>query len=311
MRLILLMAFAFAGVALADTFSQPVPAKSAFIRLEAPSGSPLVFRGALSVRPPFPEYGGISGLVWMGEGRVLAVSDRGYWINFSLLIEENRLKGIRDVRFAPILGENGKSVRLSGTADAEDISRDPKTGFMRVSFEGKHRVATYRRTDKPPVSPRIAHPDWPGLRKNGGIESLAHSADGQLWAIAEDERSGGRADIWVLDGNFWKTKHYLRNSSFKPTGAEFGPDGYLYVTERAFSLIGGFRFRLRRFQWGDGEMPETDEILLDFGAETNIDNIEGVTLWKNSDGRIYLLLASDDNFMPVQRNVLALFEVRG
>ena len=43
-----------------------------------------------------------------------------------------------------------------------------------------------------------------------------------------------------------------------------------------------------------------------FPASAGLDNLEGIAV-REEDGETRILLVSDDNFMALQRNVLALF----
>ncbi len=274
---------------------------------EAPAGGALAFRGALALRSPDPEFGGLSGLVMTGPRAGLAISDAGRWARFELRIEAGRLVGVEAVALAPLIDGSGKPLERGGR-DAESLARDPETGRVWVSFEGDFRIARY---DAPPgpEAAELREPEWErDFEINQGFEALALRPGGGLWAVAEAER-GGAHQIWSEAAGSWRRGALPADPPWRPTGADFGPDGRLYLTERAFSIFGGFRFRLRRFEAGADALsrPET---LIELGAETKIDNIEGVTLW-TEDGRAFLLLLSDDNFLPMQRNVLALFEVTG
>ena len=302
----LLVAAALASPAFAEGFSAERAVRARPLDLPAPTSDALEFRGAVTLSPPFPEFGGISGLVVEPGGAVTAVSDRARWLRFRLIINEGRLIGAEGAATAPILYRHGRP--LPGEAgDAEGLARDPLTGRFYVSFEGWHRIQPY---DEPGggAGPFFMAEEWSGLARNNGIEALAMDGDGALWAIAE--QGPVEAPVWVggrEEG--WARKSLPLDGPYLPTGADFGPDGRLYVTERAFSLVGGFRFRLRRFVYGDGAEPESVETLLIYGAETRIDNIEAISIWHEGNETL-LLIASDDNFLLLQANVLALFVIR-
>ena len=301
----LIVAAAFASPAFAEGFTAERAVRATPLDLPAPANGALEFRGAVTLSPPFPEFGGLSGLVVEPGGAVTAVSDRARWLRFRLVIEDGRLTGIEDAATAPILYRHGRP--LPGEAgDAEGLARDPRTGRYFVSFEGWHRIQPY---DEPGggSEPFFLAEEWSGFARNNGIEALAIDGEGALWAIAE--HGGAEAPIWVGGREGWVRKSLPLEGPFLPTGADFGPDGRLYVTERAFSLVGGFRFRLRRFAFGGGAEPESVETLLQYGAETRNDNIEAVSIWREGEETL-LLIASDDNFLPLQANVLALFAVR-
>lgn len=303
--LLLAAALLAAAPALADGFSDPIDATSRPLRFETPADGPLVFHGAVAVSPPDDRFGGLSGLTMEAPGAALAVSDAGRWVRFRLKIEGDRLTGVEAVRYAPIRDAQG-NVAPSGARNAEGLARDPATGRLWVSFEGYHRIWVY---DAPggPVLRRVLHPEWTRFSENDGIEALARDAAGRLWAVGEGEARDS-FPLWIGGPDAWEKKHVPRRGEYRPTGADFDPAGRFYLTERAFSFTGGFRFRLRRFTWGPGESPATEETLLEYGAATNIDNIESVAIWPDG-GRVWLLIAADDNFMPLERNVLALYEI--
>jgi hypothetical protein len=91
-----------------------------------------------------------------------------------------------------------------------------------------------------------------------------------------------------------------------PTGADFGPDGRLYVLERAFAFPAGFRFRLRRFEV-EGDRIGPGEVLLDLGEVSVSDNGEGVAVWRDENGAIRIDVISDDNFNLLQRTLILEF----
>lgn len=277
--------------------------------IEAPAG-PLAFRGAIAVSPPDPAFGGLSGLLREPDGAFVAISDRGAWVRFALVRDGGLLTGLKDVATTPMLDEAG--VALEGKAvDAEALTRASDGRYV-ASFEGDHRMVVYE-TPGAPASATIRAPEWRAFGRNSGLEALATAPDGRLWAIRERSGAADRpfpvhiVDL-AADPAGAPAKTLPRRGPYLPTGADFGPDGRVYVTERAFSFTGGFRFRLRRVTWGDGPAPVEEETLLELGAASRIDNIEAIALWRE-DARTFLLLVSDDNFFPLQRNVFALYEV--
>lgn len=290
----------------AEAFTAPVKAETRAINFHAPAGGPLEFRGALAVSPPMPTFGGISAIAMERPGDVIAISDRGRWIRFSLQFKEGWLAGVDRVQIAQVVDGEGR--RLQPVfRDSEGLARDPETGRLWVSYEARPRILGFDEAGGR-ATEAIQNPEWKKLQSEQGLEALAIAPDGKLWTIAEGPERDESFPVWAQTDNGWDRKSLPKLGPYLVTGAAFGPDGWLYVTERAFSYFGGFRFRLRRFQWGDGLAPTAEEELLDYGAATMIDNIEAIAIWREGE-RDYLLIASDDNFMPVQRNVLALFEI--
>lgn len=293
------------GVAATGSAETFIPASRAF-DIALPDDSPLAFRGALAISPPVSEFGGLSGMVVDGPRRVIAVSDRATWVEMDLTLTKGRLTGVGAVTLSPMLDSGGAPVSGRGW-DAEGVTRGAG-GQLWVSFEGDHRVQAFDSPSAAAGRERRAQ-SWEQMGTNSGLEALATAPDGTIWAI--QERSGAEGKpfaVFVIAEDGISRKALPRGDGYLPTGADFGPDGRLYITERAFSFIGGFRVRLRRVTWGAAAEPLTDEVLARFEAGSMIDNIESVALWAE-EGRIYALLLSDDNFNLLQRNVLALFEV--
>ena len=135
-------------------------------------------------------------------------------------------------------------------------------------------------------------------------------ADGTLYAIPE---RSGKLDrpfpVYRLRDGRWddKTLRLRRDGAFLVSDATFGPDGRLYLLERDFEWLGGFRTRVRRFELGpDGFGAETTLLETRFGE---LDNMEGIAVWQDPQGRNRVLLVSDDNFFPLQRTMLAEYIV--
>ena len=91
-----------------------------------------------------------------------------------------------------------------------------------------------------------------------------------------------------------------------PVGADFGPDGRLYVLERKFARI-GFRSRLRRFKWTDSALTQ-EETLIETSVATH-DNLEGVSIWRDSRGQLRATMISDDNFLWIQRTEIVEYSL--
>jgi len=101
---------------------------------------------------------------------------------------------------------------------------------------------------------------------------------------------------------------------FAITSAANAPDGGLYMLERRFSLLGGLGMELRHI--GPGEIREgarlKGEVLANLSfQDANVDNMEGIAVRRGPNGEIFLYIISDDNYSPLQRTLLLMFEVRG
>ena len=87
---------------------------------------------------------------------------------------------------------------------------------------------------------------------------------------------------------------------FQPTGADIGPDGLLYILERAFTPL-GFRSRIRRV---DPNSPGVEAQTLITTSPGVHDNLEGISVWQSHSGATCLTLVSDDNFLAIQTSEL-------
>lgn len=236
-----------------------------------------------------------------------AVSDRGRLIRASVLrAQSGRILSIREERILPLQSPRGGFLSRFFD-DSEGLTR-VDNGFF-VSFEGEHRIA-YLENPEARTRPRPRDPRFERFGVNSGLEALATDANGRILAIPE--RSGGSKrpfPVFRWDGIDWEIPYRIpREGDFLPTGADLGPDGKLYLLERSFSFLGGFRIRIRRFVLGDQELLEPEVLLI--GGSNAYDNAEGISLWRAPGGEIRLSIISDNNFQPLQRTILSEFRVQ-
>lgn len=197
--------------------------------------------------------------------------------------------------------------------DAEGLALDGD-GSLYVSFEGEHRIWRYAAIDpafwawagSELIEP---HPEFGNLQNNSSLEALAIAPDGAI--LTMPERSGvlGRPfPVYRLkDGNWDAALSVPRKPPFLLVGADFGPDGRLYILERHLNGIFGFQSRVRRFDYGDREL--SGEVTLFESATGRFDNLEGIGVWQDGLGRIRLTMVSDDNFKAFQRTQFVEFVV--
>lgn len=266
-------------------------------------GDRLAFRGALRISPPDGDFGGLSGLLWDG-GEALAISDRTRWFRFPVAIEDGRLIGVGAIVSGPLLDASGAASDGRGW-DAEGLAR-LANGRLLISFEGDHRVQEFD-SESSPAGAELRAAEWEQFGGNSGLEALAVDALGNIWAIRERSGAEDRPfPVFVSSGGGWEEKSLLRDDGYLPTGADFGPDGWLWIVERKFSFFTGFKTRIRRARWGADPTPDAIETMATFPASAGLDNLEGIAVWEEA-GETRILLVSDDNFMALQQNVLALF----
>ena len=197
--------------------------------------------------------------------------------------------------------ETGERLRRR-LSDSEGLAI-AQDGTIYVSFEGVARVARYDRPDSP--AQVLARPeDFRRLPHNGALEALAIDSAGRLYTMPESGRDrDGQIPVFRWDGRAWSVPFTLPpRGRFLPVGADFGPDGRLYVLERRFNPPFGFRSRLRRWTI-TANGPGNEEILLETATGTH-DNLEGVAIWRDQAGRLRATMVSDDNFFFLQRTEL-------
>lgn len=259
-------------------------------------------------REPGEDFGGYSGLAILdGGARALFISDRGTWALAEMRRDTGRLTGLSRTGSGPLLGIEGEP--LTGLdQDAEGLALDAE-GRVYISFEGFHRVRRYDSIDGP-ASGLPKDRRFRKLQNNSGLEALTTDGAGVLYAIPE--RSGKpRRPFPVFrlrDGRWDVTFRIPRVGRFLVTGADFGPDGALYLLERDFSWLGGFATRIRRFEVTP-EGLDAGMTLLETGI--GLDNMEGISVWRDAGGVTRVTLIADDNFFPLQTTLMAEYRLVG
>lgn len=138
------------------------------------------------------------------------------------------------------------------------------------------------------------------MQQNSSLEALAIGPDGALYVLPE--RSGRLTrpfPVYRYAGGAWTQPFEIpRRGEFLMTGADFGPDGRLYLLERHLASIFGFQTRVRSFRVAENRVSdERVELVTSTGTH---DNLEGIAVWRDAAGRIRLTMVSDDNFRAFQ-----------
>lgn len=273
----------------------------------------LAWRGGLTLTSDDKNFGGFSGLVLGPDCEdMLAVSDRGNWLQAKLLYEGDRPAGIDDAVMAPIRDSRGQPQRSKSWGDAEAVTK-LRNGRIAVGFESRVRFGAYDIAGRwldARFQP-LPHPkDIDRGPENGEIEALGELPDGRLIAIAErQEDDQGNIRGWAWKGG--KVRHFtlLRYDAYQVTDLAIHGDDVLTL-ERRFSAGSLPGMAVRRFAIADIESgkPVTPELLLEAKAPFHvIDNMEAIALCERQ-GETRITLMSDDNFNPsVQSTILLQF----
>lgn len=269
------------------------------VRAADPAEPAATLVGTFTWQIDDPRFGGFSGLDLGQDGRsFVVVSDRGHIVTGVLerdeagaveRVQAGPLIPLRDTRGAPL----GRKM-----SDAEGVAVGTD-GEIHISFEGEHRVWSYRRPDGPARPLPLAR-EFRTLQHNASLEALAIDDDGRLHTLPERSGAFGRPfPVWQYDGAGWREAFTLpRDGDFLPVGADFGPDGQLYLLERDFRGFLGFRTRVSRFETGpDGPGPRV--VLIETTGPLH-GNLEGIAVWKDSGGATRLTMVEDDNFSTFQ-----------
>ena len=279
----------------------------------------LVFSGGLEIRSDDERFGGLSGLRISSDGnRLRAVSDTAYWLSADIARDEKgALSGLPDAALFCLCRQDGTRYGSKHWGDSEGLEIDGDTAY--VSFERLNRINRYQLgKDGSPGAPVQATASFKPLNVayNEGLEALALApagspVAGRFVAIAEESlNAAGNNRAFVASKKGIEEFAVTRSDDYSITDAAFLPDGDLVVLERRFGLSVGIGMRIRRFDAASIAPGATlkGEVLAEAGLSSRIDNMEGISAWRDGEGRTRIVLISDDNFnRRLQRTLLLEF----
>lgn len=308
------------GPAVAQEQTLEIRSASQPFKIDDPSAKTigrLVWRGGIMMTANSRHFGGWSDLHVSPDGKSLtSISDEGAWLTATIEYDgEANLAGLSNARIGQLHGLNGQLIADKAEADAEGLAHLPDGSWL-VSFERNHRIWRYSALTATPTL--VEGPAEIGRQPtNGGIEGIAVLADGRLVAISEEySQRPGTVIGWIgtptAGGRYdWRTFNYATIPDFRPTAITQLPDGSVAMIERAFDMARGVRCRVMRFdaaQLVAGGTVQAEE-LARLASPYAVDNLEGIASTRGPRGETLLWLISDDNFNPLQRNILLLFEL--
>jgi hypothetical protein len=320
-----LVAAACAGVSHADPVgATPLPfeirSSTVPLRIDQPAArnvGKLIWRGGIAMKANSPSFGGWSDLVVSPDNKSLtSISDNGAWFTATLERDDKGdLIGVSNGTIGPLRDLKGQPLADKSWADAEGMARLPDGSWI-VSFERNHRIWRYPTLDGTP-QPVNMPGNFDKQPNNGGAEALAALPDGRIVAISEEYSLRANALVgWIGkpigDGRYlWDIFEYVKAPYFNPTAMRQLPDGSFVVLERAFDLVRGVRARLVHFPAAalKGDAVIEGEELARLASPYTVDNLEGLAVTRGERGETLLWIIADDNFNPLQRNLLMLFEL--
>lgn len=241
-------------------------------------------------------FGGVSALELSEDGtRLTALTDRGVLIHAT--IQRDAKGQIAEITAEPLiaLGIPATDQIPVSTYDTEGLALAPDGSFF-VSTELDTRVLQFDPSGQAPVALPVPR-EFRAMRPNAGLEALAIDRDGALYTMPEiTDRQDGAYPVFRYSNGRWDRPFLIGGTEgFLPVGADFGPDGRLYLLERQFRGLGGFVTRIRRIV-PQGPGIAADEVLIET-APGAFGNLEGLSVWRDAGGSLRLTLVADDNFL--------------
>ncbi|TXH82122.1 MAG: hypothetical protein E6Q77_06920 [Rhizobium sp.] len=281
----------------------------------------LEFVGGLELSSDNALLGAISAIRFRPDQQhFISVLDTGHWLTGAIERDEGgRLKGVGEARIVPMLDREGGTDAGRGAMDAEGLAL--RGDHVLVSYEQYHRVDAYPdpgfEISPPDGTLPLPIPRWQ-LRSNRSLEALMIAPQSSPLAggaviVAEDSLDDrGNMLAAVLDGPLhgrFTVRHY---GGFDVSDGVFLPDGDLLLLERRFGLIHGLGVRIRRIAGADikpGAVVD-GKVIFEAGTREQIDNMEGIDVFRAADGSLHLILVSDDNHSILQRSLMLEFRLQ-
>ena len=270
------------------------------------AAGPFRLLGAWQLSSPHQHFGGYSALLQPSAGRLLAFSDRGYFMEFS---EPGTTP--EPVRFGPMLDD---AARLKDNRDIESASRDPATGRIWIALEGRdafarHGPALHRELFREVPEMRL----WP---QNSGPEAMVRLADGRFVALCEcnpDWSQGGLHPALLfasdpLTDTAAAPFIFAGIDGYRPTDMAQLPDGRVLILVRRLVWPVPARFAVKILiadpaEIVPGKVWQAREVA-DLSAPWPVDNYEGLAIERQLDGQLIAWIISDENAAATQRVLL-------
>ena len=256
-------------------------------------------------------FGGLSGLAVGTDGKLYAISDRGYWLSARMEMDSNgALLNLLDWQIAPILTTN-KTPVSGRLIDAEALARARDGSFL-VAFEGVHRIWRYSAPpntfDSAPSPVQIPS----GIARapsNGGIEGLAVLSDGRLLILTEEFKNpDGSFKGWLVASDQSAELSYVPAVGFRVTDCAALDNGDVLVLERRYVPFGILSARVTLVK-AHSIQPGAKLVgkeLLKLEQPLAAENFEGVAAQRISKGTM-IFIVSDDNYSSFQQTSLLQF----
>ena len=270
----------------------------------------LVYLRGWHLRSGDRRFGGISAMQ-IEDGRVTAISDAGTVFHFPLPARPGRGR----IQVTPLPRSHGNAKSSQDTESLQIAGAHAWIGFERLNGIVRYRREGWRRESGARPAPMRR---W---RANNGPEAMVRFPDGRFLVFAEGRPDVPFSPVMLFEGDpaeagtEYRVMRYRRPEGFRPTDAALLPDGRLLVLNRRFGWTEGISAMLVMVE---AEAIRSGATLAGREVATlrsplTVDNMEALAGTREG-GRTIVRIASDDNFMALQRTLLlefALVETAG
>lgn len=271
----------------------------------------LIFESGWALESPSRDFGGISAMA-VERGRILALTDQGLLVRMAAPKADGPGKAV--LRELP--AGCGKHWRKTDN-DSESMTLDPAGRTAWIGLEWRNtlcRVHASPLATEAAIAP-AAMARWP---RTGGAEAMTRLADGRFLVFAErafDARDP-LTPLLLFEGDPTDAETPVVSMRYRPpmgynaVDAAPLPDGRILVLNRRFTLPFAFRAILVVVDpatLAAGAIIEGKEVAR-FAPPVLADNFEALAVESTESGPV-IWIASDDNFMILQRNLLLKFRL--
>ena len=267
--------------------------------------------GAWQLSSPNSLFGSYSALVAPAPGRLLAVSDRGDYLDFG------------------VPGGDSASVRIGRVPDAagstkhyrdfEAATRDPATGRIFLALEGRSLLAQHGPDLKLQAVRRV--PEMRRWGENTGPEAMVRLSDGRFVILCECtggwQAAGEHPALLLAKDSARQTAAmaftFAGTEGYRPTDMAELPDGRVLVLLRRLTWPMPPRFKAQLLLADPAQITAGGTwrgvVLAELAEPLPVDNFEALAVTPGGDGQAIVWLLSDDNQALTQRTVLLKLEL--
>lgn len=270
----------------------------------------LVFLSAWELDSDNEDFGGLSALTALADGRFIAVGDAGTLIGLGVTND----RGIDRPFIAPLPGSRDPPASYQDR-DSEGIAYDAVSGQFWISYEANHAIRRFSRSfarSTGVVRPR----EMQSWSNNKGAECIVRLDDGRFIVISEGLEDDESHQALLFSGDPVEPGTDIARFAYRPPagyrvtdGAQL-PDGRLLILNRWVGLPNGFAAKLALVDTGSIEKGAnvSGDVIATLSSPLLVDNMEGITISRDG-ANVIIWLVSDDNFNMFQRTLLMKFRL--